>query len=295
MESAHSLFRRVRKIEISTRKLVEQLIGGDYESIFRGQGMEFSDFRQYVEGDDPRLIDWNVTARTGTPYVKVLTEERELSVMLMVDISGSLQFGSVNLTKSERVAEVAAVLALSAVRTKDRVGLLTFSDTVHEYIPPDKGRSHSLKLVQRILGSPDMQVPAKPDSALRYLGRMMKRRALIFLVSDFRFGQKESMLLKAFSKKHDVVGVHVFDPRELHVPPIGRIRFRDPESGGMRTVNTSSHIWRQQFAKAVGERKSNREKLWRDNRLDIISISTADDLVLPLRRFFRLRKRRRRH
>jgi uncharacterized protein (DUF58 family) len=295
MENVHSLFRRVRKIEIHTRKLVDQLVGGDYKSIFRGRGMEFSDFRAYTEGDDPRLIDWNVTARSGTPYVKVLTEEREMMVMLLVDLSGSLRFGSLNLTKAERVAEVTAVLALSAVRTNDRVGLLTFSDEVHEYIPPDKGRCHSLHLVQKILAAADREVPANPDAALGYLGRMMKRRSLIFLVSDFRFGPGKSHLLRAFSKRHDLVGVHVFDPRELHVPPIGRIRFRDPESGETLTVNTSSPLWRQQFSKAVGEVKSNREKLWRDNRLDIISISTADDLILPLRKFFRLRKMRRRH
>lgn len=295
MENVHNLFRRVRKIEIHTRKLVDQLVGGDYKSIFRGHGMEFSDFRAYTEGDDPKLIDWNVTARSGTPYVKVLTEERELMVMLMVDLSGSLRFGSVNLTKSERVAEVAAVLALAAARTKDRVGLVTFSDEVHEYIPPEKGRSHSLNLIQKILVAPDHQVPANPDVALGYLGRMMKRRSLIFLVSDFRFGPGKSRLLKAFSRRHDVVGVHVFDPRELHVPPIGRIRFRDPESGQTRIVDTSSPAWRKQFSKAVTELKSKREKLWQDNRLDIISISTADDLILPLRRFFSLRKRRRHH
>jgi uncharacterized protein (DUF58 family) len=295
METVHSLFRRVRKIEIHTRKLVDQLVGGDYKSIFRGHGMEFSEFRAYTEGDDPRLIDWNVTARSGSPHVKVLTEERELMVMLLVDLSGSLRFGSVSLTKAERVAEVAAVLALSAARTNDRVGLLTFSDQVHEYVPPDKGRAHCLNLVQKILDAPDRQVCAVPDTALKYLGRVMKRRSLIFLVSDFRFDQGKSRLLRAFSSRHDVVGVHVYDPRELHVPPIGRIRFRDPETGDSRTVDTSSPAWRKQFSKAVADIRQKREQLWRDNRLDIISVSTADDLVLPLRRFFRLRKRRRLH
>ncbi|RKZ07503.1 DUF58 domain-containing protein [Candidatus Fermentibacteria bacterium] len=293
MENVHSLFNRVRRIELSTRKLVAQLVCGDYSSIFRGHGMEFSDLRPYVEGDDPKLIDWNVYARTRTPFVKVFTEERELVVLLVVDLSGSLRFGSLNLTKAERVAEVAAVLALSASESNDRVGMLTFSDKVHDYIPPEKGRKHALGLVRRILQIPDMQAHADIDKALKYMGRVMKRRALIFIISDFAF-PSDSRLLKAAVQKHDVVGIHVFDPRELHLPMMGRVRFRNPETGSERIVNTSSRSWRRKFAENVRMVQQAREELCRENRLDLMSISTSDNLVLPLRRFFELRKKRRR-
>ncbi len=295
METAHGLFRRVQRIEIHTRKLVDQLMGGDYRSVFRGQGMEFFDYRPYVEGDDPRLIDWNVTARTMNPFVKILAEERELQVMLVVDVSGSLNFGSINLTKADRVAETAAVVALSAARSNDRVGLLTFGDKVYNYVPPDKGRAHSLSIIQKVLVASDHQEKADIENAFAFLGRVLKRRALIFLVSDFRFGDRGEKKLRVFSSKHDMVGIHIFDPREVRVPDIGRIRFRDPETGEESIVNTSSHSWQKAFTARVQADAAAREKLCRRTRLDVVSISTADDLVLPLRRFFHLRKRRRAH
>lgn len=295
METTHSLFRRVQRIEIRTRKLVDQLVGGDYRSVFRGQGMEFSDYRPYVEGDDPRLIDWNVTARSNTPFVKLLTEERELLVMLVVDVSGSLNFGSVNITKADRVAETSAVLALSAARSNDRVGLLTYGSSVHDYMPPDKGRAHSLTLIRRVLEASDYEEKADVEIALRFLGRVLKKRALIFLVSDFRFGSKGERQLKVFSRKHDLVGIHVYDPRELRVPDVGRIRFRDPESGKESVVNTSSSGWQRAFAAKVQEQTAKRELLCKRTKLDVVSISTTEDLVLPLRRFFHLRKKRRAH
>jgi len=295
METAHSLFRRVQRIEIHTRKLVDQLMSGDYRSVFRGQGMEFCDYRPYVEGDDPRMIDWNVTARSTTPFVKILSEERELLVILLVDVSGSLNFGSVNMTKADRVAETAAVIALSAARSNDRVGLLTYGDKVYDYVPPDKGRAHSLAIIQKVLEASDHQEKADVEIALTFLGRVLKRRALIFLVSDFRFDPKVEKQLKVFSKKHDMVGIHVFDPRELRVPDIGRIRFRDPETGVESVVNTSSTAWQKSFTAKVQDQTAKRELLCRRTKLDVVSISTADDLILPLRRFFHLRKRRRAH
>lgn len=295
METAHSLFRRVQRIEIHTRKLVDQLMGGDYQSVFRGHGMEFSDYRPYVEGDDPRLIDWNVTARATDPYVKILTEERELQVMLLVDVSGSLNFGSVNLTKADRVAETAAVIALSAARTGDRVGLLTFASEVCDYLPPDKGRGHSLRIVQKVLEASEHREQADIEGALRFLGRVLRKKALIFLVSDFRYRGGGERQLKAFSRRHDMVGVHVFDPRELRMPDLGRIRFIDPETGTEAVVNTSSAAWQRSFAQKVAEQTAAREALFRKTRLDVISISTADDLILPLRKFFHRRKNRRAH
>ncbi|PIE52060.1 DUF58 domain-containing protein [Candidatus Fermentibacteria bacterium] len=295
METAHSLFRRVQRIEIHTRKLVDQLMGGNYRSVFRGQGMEFCDYRPYVEGDDPRLIDWNVTARATTPFVKILSEERELQVILMVDVSGSLNFGSINLTKADRVAETSAVIALSASGSGDRIGLLTFGDRVYDYVPPEKGRGHALALVQKVLQASDHQEKADIEKALKFLGRVLKRKALIFLVSDFRFGTEGERQLKVFSAKHDMVGIHVFDPRELRMPDVGRIRFRDPETGKASVVNTSSRLWQRAYAAKVQEQTAARELLCRKARLDVVSISTTDDLILPLRRFFHLRKRRRAH
>ncbi len=215
------------------------------------------------------------------------------TMLLVVDLSGSLRFGSLNLTKAERVAEVAAVLALSASESNDRIGMLTFSDRVHDYIPPEKGRKHALGLVRRILQIPDMQAHADIDKALKYMGRVMKRRALIFIISDFAF-PSDSRLLKVAVQKHDVVGIHVFDPRELHLPMMGRIRFRNPETGSEKIVNTSSRSWRRKFAENVRMVQQAREELCRENRLDLMSISTSDNLILPLRRFFELRKKRRR-
>jgi uncharacterized protein (DUF58 family) len=294
LETSHTLLKRVKRIEITTRKLVEQLLGGEYRSAFRGRGVEFTEHRTYQEGDDPRHIDWNVTARTGIPHVKVFTEERELQVVILVDLSGSLKFGSVSLTKHERTAEAAALLALAAVRTGDRVGFLSFAEDVIDYIPPDKGRNHALAVVHRILGSTGVQKPADISRALSFLGRLLHRKALLFVISDFRFSGGTT-LLKAAARRHDLVGVHVFDPREFNVPSVGLIRFSDPETGLVRTVDTGSPSWRSAFAANVARTKAAREALVKSCGFDLVSISTTDDLVLPLRRFFELRRRRGRH
>lgn len=295
METTRSLFRRVRRIEIQTGKLVEQLIGGDYRSVFRGHGMEFSEFRRYTEGDDPRLIDWNVTARSSHPHVRVLIEERELQVVLLADVSGSLNFGSISLTKADRVAETAALLALAGVRNNDRVGLLSFSSRVHDYIPPEKGRTHALGIVKKVLEASEHRERADIANALTFLGRVLKRKALIFLISDFRYGAEAVKLLRSFAARHDLVGIHVFDPREIRVPRIGRIRFRDPETGFSEVADTSSRQWQEEFGAKVQAISAARESLCRQTRIDLVSMSTVDDLVLPLRRFFAMRKRRRRH
>lgn len=295
MGSRRAALAQVRRIEIYTRRLVEQLVGGDYKSIFRGRGVEFSDFREYMEGDDPRTIDWNVTARTGYPHVKIMTEERELSVLLMVDTSASLGFGSVSMTKADRAAEVSAVLSLSAVRSGDRVGLLTFASEVGSYVPPGRGRSHALGIIGRILEAEAVRGGADLDTALSYIGRILHRRSLVFLISDFRFPPDSSRLLRATAARHDVVGINVYDPREVHFPPLGRMRLTDPETGAETVVDTSSKAWRTGFAERVARRRQAREDLCADAGVDLISVSTAEDLVVPLRRFFALRKRRRRH
>lgn len=295
MSSRRAALAQVRRIEIYTRKLVEQLVGGDYRSVFRGRGVEFSDFREYMEGDDPRTIDWNVTARTGYPHVKIMREERELSVLLMVDTSASLGFGSVVMTKAERVAEISAVLALSAVRSGDRIGLLTFGSRVTGYVPPAKGRSHALGIVGRVLEAGSTRESASLDRALSYTGRLLGRRSLLFLISDFRFPPETSRMLRATAARHDVVGINVYDPREVHFPPLGRMRLVDPETGREAVVDTSSAGWRREFARRVAKRRERREELCSSAGVDLVSVSTAEDLVVPLRRFFALRRRRRRH
>lgn len=295
MTRSRAALTQVRRIEIYTRKLVEQLVGGDYKSVFRGRGVEFSDFREYTEGDDPRTIDWNVTARTGYPHVKVMIEEREMSVLLMVDTSASLRFGSVVMTKGDRVAEISAVLALSAVRSGDRVGLMTFDREVSGYVPPGKGRSHALRIVDRVIETEGSRVAADLDQALSFMGRVLHRRSLVFLISDFRYPRGSTRLLRAAASRHDVVGINVYDPREVHFPPLGRMRLRDPETGGEMVVDTSSPAWRREFSRQVNERRVTREQLCSESGVDLISVSTAEDLVIPLRRFFALRRRRRRH
>lgn len=294
MENAHSLLKRVRRIEITTRRLVDQLMGGEYRSAFRGRGMEFTDLRTYQEGDDPRTIEWNVTARTGIPHVKLMTEERELQVLILLDVSGSLKFGSTSLTKEERVAETAALLALAAVRTGDRIGMLSFARDVVDYVPPDKGRNHALAVVQKVLASRGRQEEADIDAALAFLGRVLHRKALLFVISDFRFG-RPSKLLSAASSRHDLVGIHVFDPREVSMPDVGLMRFQDPETGKTLVVDTGSTAWRKAFSGMVMQMNAQREALSRTCGFDLVSISTSDDLVLPLRRFFQLRRRRRSH
>ncbi|HSJ09593.1 MAG TPA: DUF58 domain-containing protein, partial [Longimicrobiales bacterium] len=242
------VLRQVRQIELRTRGLVTSIFGGEYQSVFRGQGMEFSEVREYEAGDDVRNIDWNVTARTGHPYVKKHVEERELTVLLLVDLSGSEQFGTRGRFKAELAAELAAVLALSAVRNNDRVGLLIFTDSVEHVVPPRKGRRHALRLVRDVLAFQPRGRGTDTAGALDYAARLLPHRGIIFMLSDFAPAVNTraadtahwEKTLRLVSRRHDVVGIAITDPAELTLPDVGLVAVEDPETGTYAYVDTSS-------------------------------------------------------
>src|SRR5882672_2546218 len=243
------LLTQVRRLEIKTRRLVQETFSGQYGSVFRGLGMEFAEVREYIPGDEVRSIDWNVTARMGHPYVKKFVAEREMTVMLMVDGSASMRFGTALKWKSELAAEVAAVLGFSAIRNNDKVGLCLFSDHVEKFIRPQKGRSHTLRLVRDVLEFAPERVATKTDEALRYLNRVLKRKAVVFLLSDFY--QVDERLLAVTAKRHDLIALQIQDPREELLPDIGLLELRDAETGQSQCLDTSDRTVRLRFGESA--------------------------------------------
>lgn len=233
------LLKKVRKIEIKTRRLSDHIFGGEYHSTFKGRGMTFSEVRQYQYGDEVRTIDWNVTARYNEPYVKVFEEERELTMMLLVDISGSELFGTVNQFKKEIITEISATLAFSAMQNNDKVGLILFSDVVELFIPPKKGKSHVLRIIRELLEFAPTSTKTDLAEALKYLSNVMKKRAIVFVLSDFIADDYERTL-KITGNKHDVTGIRVYDPREENIPNLGMVQMQDVETGALQLVNTQS-------------------------------------------------------
>lgn len=287
------ILRQVRLLELRTRGLVNSLFSGEYRSVFKGQGMEFSEVREYQPGDEVRSIDWNVTARMRRPYVKRYIEERELTVMLAVDLSASEHFGTRRRFKSELASELAAVLAMSAIRNNDRVGTLLFTDTVELVVPPKKGRKHALRLIRDLLVfSPEGR---GTDIALAtdYLNRMLAHKTIIFLVSDFMAPDVERPL-KLLAQRHDVVAVTVEDPAELGLPDIGLARLVDPETGESIDVDTSDPGVRAAFERQVAAERDARKHLLRRLAIDEVPVRTDGSIVEPLFRFFRTRETRRR-
>jgi uncharacterized protein (DUF58 family) len=274
--------------------LVNSLFSGEYHSVFKGQGMEFAEVREYQTGDEVRSIDWNVTARMRHPFVKRYVEERELTVMLAVDLSGSSLFGTTARFKSELATELSAVLAMSANRNNDRVGALLFTDRVEHVVPPGKGRKHMLRLIRDLLSYRPAGAATNIGIATEYLGKMMKHRAINFLISDFQGGDMERPL-KMLAQRHDVVAVTVEDPREATLPDIGLARFLDPETGDTVDVDTSDRGVREAYERAVTEESERRRRLFRRLGIDEIAIRTDTGYVEPLLRFFRLREQRGRH
>jgi uncharacterized protein (DUF58 family) len=274
--------------------LVNSLFSGEYHSVFKGQGMEFAEVREYQTGDEVRSIDWNVTARMRHPFVKRYVEERELTVMLAVDLSGSSLFGTTARFKSELATELSAVLAMSANRNNDRVGALLFTDRVEHVVPPGKGRKHMLRLIRDLLSYRPAGAATNIGTATEYLGKMMKHRAIIFLISDFQGGDMERPI-KMLAQRHDVVAVTVEDPREATLPDIGLARFLDPETGDTVDVDTSDRGVREAYERAVTEENERRRRLFRRLGIDEIAIRTDTGYVEPLLRFFRLREQRGRH
>ena len=288
------ILRKVRQIEIRTNREVTDALSGQYHSVFKGRGMEFEEVREYLPGDEVRSIDWNVTARFGHPFIKKFTEERELTVMLVVDVSASGQFGSVRQTKNELAAELAAVLAFSAIRNNDKVGLIMFSDRIEKFVPPKKGRRHVLRVVREILAFQPRGRGTDLPLALDYLNRVQSRRAVTFVVSDFQVTDEESVRKKlcAAGKRHDVIALSLRDPREEELPAVGLVELRDAETGERALVDTFDRKVREEFAAKARSRLEGLRRLLRSASVDQVEIRSDADYVLPLIQFFRMRERR---
>ncbi|NNF05197.1 MAG: DUF58 domain-containing protein [Candidatus Eisenbacteria bacterium] len=285
------ILRKVRRIEIRTRHLVSDLFGGEYHSVFKGKGMEFAEVREYAPGDDIRSIDWNVTARTGHPHVKILQEERELTVFFLVDLSGSQRFGSKNRFKAELAAEVGALLSLSAVQNNDKVGLILFSNAIELYVPPGKGRRHVLRVVREILAFEGKGQGTDLTMALNHLVQVQKRKAVVFVVSDF-FTENYERSLKIASKKHDVVALRLRDPRERDLPSMGVISLRALEDGREATIDSSDPRVRRAFGEEVRRRETSFQDAVRSAGVDYVDLWTHEDVTRPLSAFFKKRTQR---
>lgn len=289
--SASDLLKKVRKIEIKTRALSHQIFAGEYHSAFKGRGMAFSEVREYQYGDDVRNMDWNVTARLRAPYVKVFEEEREMTVMLLVDISRSGFFGTVGSTKRDMLAEIAAVLSFSAIINNDKVGALFFSDKIEKFIPPRKGRSHLLRIIREIIELKPESSGTDIGGALRFLTNAIKQKCTAFLLSDMMDTDTSGVpryedAIKVAAGRHDLSVIKVFDPRERTIPDIGLVNVKDSETGETAWINTSSSKVREAYAKAAQDADMKATKLMRQYQIDSVDISTGSDYVKGLMAFF---------
>lgn len=285
------ILKQVRRIEIATRGLVNEVFSGEYHSVFKGRGMSFAEVREYRHGDDIRGIDWNVTARTGSPHVKVYEEERELSVVLVADASASAAFGTRGRKKSELAAELCGVIAFSAIKNNDKVGLILFSDRIERFVPPRKGRRHGLRVLRELLYHRPEGKGTDIAGALEYLARVAKRRSVVFLVSDFMAGGHERALGVA-ARRHDLVAVRVGDVRERRLPPVGLMDLEDAETGRRVLVRTSSRRFRERFREAAARDREAQDELFRRCGMDAIDVTTGEPYERSLRRFFEERARR---
>lgn len=285
------ILRKVRHIEIRTTRLVNDLFGGEYESVFKGQGIEFADVREYVPGDDIRTIDWNVTARSQQPFVKKFVEERQLTVLFVVDMSGSQYFGTGQRLKSEVAAEITALLAFSAVKNHDKTGLVICTDQVEKFIPVKKGKMHVLRVVREILYYKPRGLKTRLSAALEYLHRFLTRTAVIFLISDFQDSGYEKPL-KILSQKHDVIAIHLKDRREQVLPNVGLLEIEDPETGEVRLINTGHASVRSRFESQSRRREEYLDALFKKLNVDKIEISAEGSYVEPLMKFFMIREKR---
>lgn len=285
------ILKKIRYIEIRTRRLVNDLFSGEYHSTFKGQGMEFEEVREYQPGDDIRLIDWNVTARTGFPHVKKFREERELSVVLLVDASSSGRFGTRDRFKSEVAAELCALLAFSAIKNSDKVGLIFFTDRIEKFVPPKKGRSHVLRLIREVLFFQPQGVATDIGMALEYLSKVIKRKSVVFLVSDFFF-EDYTKPLQVANKKHDIIAMKICDPRERVFEDVGLIELEDTETGEVVLINTGSKEFRREFAARADEDLQNLKRSFKLVNMDFINIQTDQSYIAPLVSFFKMREKR---
>jgi len=285
------ILKKVKQVEIRTRGLVNDLFGGEYHSVFKGRGMAFSEVREYQPGDDIRLIDWNVTARNGSPFIKIFEEERELTVYLLVDISKSGEFGSQNQLKQEFGAEIASVLGFSAIKNNDKVGLILFSNDIEKYVVPKKGKSHVLRVIRELLYNEPKGNKTSIKNVLDYLLKVAKRKSVIFLISDF-IDDDYWASLKVVNRKHDLIGIRLFDPAEKLLPDLGVIKVRDPESGSSFWIDTSNRASMEKLKTQINSYHDAFNKQAKKIGFDIISVSTNGDFVDPLISLFRKRDKR---
>ena len=284
------VFQKIRRIQIRSSHKVDELLTGSWNSAFKGRGIEFEEVRPYQPGDDVRTIDWNVTARSHQPYIKLFREEREMAVQLLVDMSPSMDFGTQSKTKRELVVEVGATLAMSATRNNDRVGLTIVTDQVEKSIPPRKGSRHVLRIIRELLYCQAVSTGTSLQTAVEHLNRTSKRRSVVFLISDFQDQGFES-LLKVACRKHDLIPIVVTDPREMEIPSAGLVRLRDAETGETVVFDTSSRRNRQQYRQLCIEKNEQRDAMFRRLKMSPIWLSTSEDIVEPLRRFFHAREK----
>ena len=285
----NELLKKVRKIEIKTRGLSRNIFAGEYHSAFKGRGMAFSEVREYQFGDDIRDIDWNVTARYARPYVKVFEEERELTVMLMIDVSGSKNFGTVNMMKNEVTTEIAATLAFSAIQNNDKIGVIFFSDKIEKFIPPQKGRKHILYIIRELIDFKPENKKTDISQALKYLTNVIKKRCTTFLISDFIDKGNYSDALTIANRKHDVVAIQVYDRRETELPSVGLIKMKDAETGYERWIDSSSRSVRGMYNEWWNRRQEDMSQSFNKCRVDSVSVRTEDDYVKSLLALFHKR------
>ena len=289
--NARQILKKVKQIEIRTRGLVNNLFGGEYHSVFKGRGMTFSEVREYQPGDDIRLIDWNVTARTGSPFIKIFEEERELTVYILVDISASGEFGSINQLKRDYESEIASVLGFSAIKNNDKVGLILFSNEIEKYVMPKKGKSHVLRLIRELLYTKPQSNLTSLKIALEYLLKVAKRKSVVFLISDF-LDKGYWSSLRIVNRKHDLIGIQLYDPAEIELPNLGILKVRDPESNSSFWIDTSS---KHEMNKLKKQNELNQKSFLKKSRkigFDLITISTQEDFIKPLMSFFQMREKR---
>lgn len=306
-DRTREILKKVRQVEIHSRRFVDDALVGAYHSVFKGTGIDFSEVREYQPGDDVRMIDWNVTARMGKPFIKVFEEERELTIMLLVDLSGSLGFGSAEVAKRELAAELASVLAFSAIRNNDKVGMLLFTNEVESYIPPKKGRQHVLRLIREVLFFNPQQKGTNIAEALRTLNRLVKRRAICFLISDFitedtlawirpsttPAQDNLERILSVTSRRHDLICVEISDPRERHLPRVGIVTLEDAESSEQIEIDTNNERIRSLYAMQNQRRRESLRAQFRRTGVDSFTVLTEDPYIHSLRAFFKRRSSRR--
>ena len=282
------IIKKVRLIEIKTRHIVNNLFGGEYHSAFKGMGMEFAEVREYFPGDDIRAIDWNVTARTGKPFIKKYDEERELTVMLIIDVSASGFFGTGESLKSDIMIELASILSFSAIKNNDKVGLLLFSDQIEEFIPPKKGKSHVLRVIREIIFHKAKDRKTDISIALDHIQKVIKRKSIIFILSDF-WDDSYQKSMKLINKKHDLINIQILDKAEITIPKLGLTKFHDVETQSSTWIDTNNKLIHQNMKNYIYIKNNIIRKFCKNNKIDFISIDTSEDYLIPLEQFFNTR------